>query len=509
MNQNTVEQREALETKRNIGRKIFKNLWTLACIQVDELQGDVTGEQPWNATSWQERSWQKLAKKCGGRFRVDGCAFDMRNTDNGMLFQKKWGFFSTHVGIAKKINKTCNRDAKTHTHIHGKYTALTAIYPKRLCLTFALALMSRKVELQNYFSDFCFHTGNEAELEDAEEYTLSEGPAIEEQGPASAEPEVAPRSEPAAEDQVAEPSNPEMSEDDLNTLRKIRIIHRNLGHPSQNVLLRMLRTAQVPERVLEIAKRFECDACKTQRHSIPKLPACPPVVTEKWNTVSVDTFWWTNPTKTLEDRDRCVVGISFMDEATDLHVASIVKEHNNTPTNTSGDDFIHQFCQAWLRCLPKPQRLRCDVEKCFEGDKVVTWLEESAIKLDMFPGESPWQLGKHSRHLHTLKQQMSKLAFELGPGVKNEEILSLCLSAKNEVHNYRGYSPNQWAFGQNSERVFSFLDMYHNLPSMNESHPSFEENIEKMAKARGFHSVRQREAPQACCSSSEQTNPSL
>ena len=277
---------------------------------------------------------------------------------------------------------------------------------------------------------------------------------------------------------------PDFSDEDLETLRKIRIIHRNLGHPSQNVMLRMFRTAQVPERVIEIAKRFECDACKTQRHSIPKLPACPPAVTEKWNTVSIDTFWWTNPTRTLEDVDRCVVGISFMDEATDLHVASIVRENKNTPGNLSGDEFIQHFCQTWLRCLPKPQRLRCDVEKCFEGDKVLNWLEESTIKIDMVPGEAPWQLGKHSRHLHTLKQQMSKSAFELGPDVTNEEIISLCLSAKHEVRNCRGYSPNQWAFGQNSERVFSFLDMYRNLPSMNESHPSFEENIEKVAKAR-------------------------
>lgn len=89
LNQNTEEQKQELDQKRRLGRKIFKNLETFVDVQIDELQGDVTGEQPWNASSWQERSWQRLARKCGGRFRVDGCAFGMKNPDNGLLFQKK------------------------------------------------------------------------------------------------------------------------------------------------------------------------------------------------------------------------------------------------------------------------------------------------------------------------------------------------------------------------------------------------------------------------------------
>ena len=79
---------------------------------------------------------------------------------------------------------------------------------------------------------------------------------------------------------------------------------------------------------------------------------------------------------------------------------------------------------------------------------------------------------------------MSKLAEELAPEVGNREIVALSVLAKNEVHNIRGYSPNQWAFGQNSDRTFSYLETYDHLPSMSSKHPSFQENLQKMDSAR-------------------------
>ena len=37
------------------------------------------------------------------------------------------------------------------------------------------------------------------------------------------------------------------------------------------------------------------------------------------------------------------------------------------------------------------------------------------------------------------------------------------MSAKNSMHNIRGYSPNQWAFGQEHNRIASFLQQGHNM----------------------------------------------
>lgn len=106
------------------------------------------------------------------------------------------------------------------------------------------------------------------------------------------------------------------------------------------------------------------------------------------------------------------------------------------------------------------------------------------IKPEPIAGEAYWQLGKHSRHLHTLKNQMTKLAEEVGEHVTAHEVLARCVSAKNEMHSIRGYSPNQWAFGSNPDRLCSTLTCHEHLPTMTTDDESFHENIKMMARAR-------------------------
>lgn len=55
LNQRTEEQRESLAEKRVEGRKILKAIKRLAEIQFHEIPGDFSGEQPWKATSWEEK----------------------------------------------------------------------------------------------------------------------------------------------------------------------------------------------------------------------------------------------------------------------------------------------------------------------------------------------------------------------------------------------------------------------------------------------------------------------
>lgn len=86
------------------------------------------------------------------------------------------------------------------------------------------------------------------------------------------------------------------------------------------------------------------------------------------------------------------------------------------------------------------------------------------MKLEPIAAESAWQGGKHSKHLQTLKEQLNLLCMEIGDGFGLEQLLALAVSAKNNMHNIRGYSPNQWAFGQNHSKISSFLENTNNLP---------------------------------------------
>ena len=475
LNQRTPEQREELHAKRVVGRRIFKHLEKLAQIQLYEVGGDLSGEQPWTASSWKEPAWARIARMAGGRFRVDGCRYGMKHPDSGKLLQKGWGFFATHPGIRRLIAKTCNHSPEQHCPIEGKITASTAEYPKALCRQFVLGLLDRRAD----FTELCHlvhshqHSlGKQCNPKDCKGVYVGEEPEADSPAPGEG-------GEPR--DDAGEEASEEITAAEW---QRLRLLHRNLGHPTSEVLVRMLKQAHASDRFVRAARQLQCDICIRQAQKKPVLPATPHVPKEKWNVISVDTFWWKHPCRDEEGREQHAVGISYLDEATDLHVASIIREDVRMPPSITGDEFKESFMNDWLKCLPKPKVLRSDVEGCFKKWSVIEWLEEQLIQVSPIAGEAPWQVGKHSRHLHTLKMQMIKLGQELGSEVGAKELCALSVSAKNEVHSIKGYSPNQWAFGQNSDRVFSTLKCYEHLPNMSSENPSFHENIKRMARAR-------------------------
>ena len=245
---------------------------------------------------------------------------------------------------------------------------------------------------------------------------------------------------------------------------------------------RMLRDSGAPQEVLKEVDGFQCPHCLQRGRRSPTRPSIVPRVYEKWQCVSVDTFWWHTPKEALNEGEEpeYILGISMMDEATDYHRAIIVRKGDRPLRNMSGQEFREGFSKGWLQSLPAPSLLRYDEEGFLRKLEVVSWLETLGIKLEPIAGESAWQVGKHSKHLQTLKEQMSLLAMELGRGYGVEEILGLALSAKNNIHNIRGYSPNQWAFGQNHSRISSFLQQYQNLPLQSARGDwTFEENVQK------------------------------
>ena len=60
------------------------------------------------------------------------------------------------------------------------------------------------------------------------------------------------------------------------------------------------------------------------------------------------------------------------------------------------------------------------------------------------------------------------------------ELFALATSAKNSTHQVRGYSPNQWAFGANHNRISSFLENGDHLPWLSQCEvPDFEEAMKQ------------------------------
>ena len=466
-NRRTEQQVLRLEQERRNSKKILRNCRKLFEIQIHELQAQgsgvaethASGEQPLRAQSWSEESWRAMTRQAGGRFRVDGCEHGLKNPKTGHYLQKSWGWFATCGALRRALEKKCQHSSGDHDLIQGDLTAGTATYPPGLCKAVAQCIMSPEVQ----WNEVCGMVGNLLESTAyANENPQSEQAEADEEDRAIAELLEAPPNEVPPN----EAEDPEAKDKPVVTvqearqsriLRKLRVIHTNLGHPSNDIMLRMLRDAKAPQEIIEAARKFQCTFCRTRGRSIPRRPAAPPKVTEKWHTVSVDTFWWHSPHKDKGQSREHAVGVSFLDEATDFHVAAILRTGPKKQSSISSAEFKEVFCRDWVRTFPTPKVLRVDDEGCFRDHGLMEWLSSKGVEIQVIAGESPWQNGKHSRHLETLKENMSLLASELPAETSSKEILVLSLGAKNELHQIRGYTPNQWAFGQAKGRLESLL----------------------------------------------------
>lgn len=184
-------------------------------------------------------------------------------------------------------------------------------------------------------------------------------------------------------------------------------------------------------------------------------------------------------------RKHCV-GLSLFDEGSNYHVVGIVRQGDKAQPSISAEDFKQCFQRLWLNSLPKPKQIRYDCEGFFRSLDLVQWLEGYGIRLQPIAGEAPWQLDKHSKHLETIKENANLLATELPPETELEEVISATVAAKNELHTLHGFAPNQWAFGQNCDRLESFLQQGDQVvvQQQREKRVSFEDQLKRKNEAR-------------------------
>ena len=499
-NQKTPAQRSNHKAKQEHGRLILKNCLKLIQVQRQELDGQsgmgpdcqeahAGDEQPLRATSWKEPAVRNMLKLCGERFSCDGCRFGLEN-DHGDPIRKPWGWFSSLPGVKEVLHKVCQKHHPSHAPVTGKDLAKTAIYPEQLCRDFAKVLIQHRDDclqepIHNAVVDAVYvqhdleEEGTPFDMEPPEQ-ARDTSHNHEDLSPPQEVSDNQAEGEPQPEEQEPGTWDPQTIE------KKLRTIHANLGHPSNQVLVRMLKDAKASPGIIQKAQQFQCPQCAQRGHAQPHRTSQVPHASRKWESVSVDTFWWHSPHKDPKGNPQeHTVGISWLDEASDFHTAVIVRSGDKKQGNIKSAEFRDAFSKHWLRTLPKPESLRFDDEGSFRDTGLIDWIEAQAIKIGVIAGEAAWQVGKHSRHLEVLKENMTLLSLEVGPEVKAEELLGLSLAAKNELHNIQGYSPNQWCFGQGMDRIASFLQHGNHLPTQSlRGKETFEETLQRAEAAR-------------------------
>ena len=100
--------------------------------------------------------------------------------------------------------------------------------------------------------------------------------------------------------------------------QRLQRVHRNLGHPSNRLLVQILQEAAAPASVIKMAMELECPLCAMFVRTAPAIPANPYNRShELGQTVAMDFSYHTTP------QGEKLMILHFIDEASKYHTAKI------------------------------------------------------------------------------------------------------------------------------------------------------------------------------------------
>ena len=135
---------------------------------------------------------------------------------------------------------------------------------------------------------------------------------------------------------------------DEETKKAVRKAHRNLGHPSRESFVRMLRLGGTKPDAMRYARLWTCATCAQMKAPSMQRPAMVKKEVQDFNdTVSLDLL-------TVHDvnMNRYEV-ISIVDWGSRYHVAAMMKD------KTSGRA-ARKFCTHWINWVGAPRKVQMD-----------------------------------------------------------------------------------------------------------------------------------------------------
>ena len=226
-------------------------------------------------------------------------------------------------------------------------------------------------------------------------------------------------------------------EQDKQRLKNLLLrCHVNLGHPSRERFIHMLKSANASEEAMKCAKELNCSTCAANRlkdlnHVAKKTRA------EGFNQqVNMDTF------DLPIYQQKILKMLNVLCEGTGLQICIPLWK------GAKACEVRKAYRKYWLRWAGTPVRILTDGGTEFEReaqegfDRDGTFVEKTAAF-------SPWQNGACERHGGEWKKIFQKAFEETQPMTKLEvnELIDHVNNAKNTMQRRHGYSPMQHVFG--------------------------------------------------------------
>ena len=190
-------------------------------------------------------------------------------------------------------------------------------------------------------------------------------------------------SEAFASERLREDPGPDRREREMR--ESVKRCHVNLGHPSKERFLHMLKSAGASARAIKIAKELKCDICEAKRPP-PSRPVAKSRRAQQLNEqVNLDTF----ELPIFQSRNLHMLNI--YDEGTGLQICTPLWR------GKTAERVRKSYRKSWKRWCGCPKRILTDNGAEFDG-AMQEGLELDGSYVDRIAAYAPWQAGVTERH---------------------------------------------------------------------------------------------------------------
>ncbi len=216
----------------------------------------------------------------------------------------------------------------------------------------------------------------------------------------------------------------------------VRRCHVNLGHPSKERFIHMLKSANASETAIDLAKRLECSTCSAKRlqesHPVSKHRRA-----EAFNEqLCMDTF------DLPIYQQKVLKMLNIVDEGTNLQLCIPLWK------GARASEVRKAYRKYWKRWAGVPKRILTDGGGEFD-EAAQEGFDQDGSYVEKTAAFAPWQNGLPERNGGVWKSVFAKAYEEGQPRNKDEinELIDQVNVARNSMCRRHGFTPYQHVFG--------------------------------------------------------------
>ena len=226
----------------------------------------------------------------------------------------------------------------------------------------------------------------------------------------------------------------------------LKRLHVNLGHPSNQAMVRHLAQAGASGPALLGARQLRCATCERTKMPPPARPTkC--VQARRFNDRLLLDIIYIRDVASAQH-----MFLSEVDAGTTYHVVDYLDTR-------SEDEVVRVLTQGWFRFFGFPDEMVVDAEGAMRSWGFEQLCAQAGIRVRHVPPDAHYQFGRAERHGQAVKWIMRRLINQYSAITSDDMKLlaNLACSAKNSLARRSGASPCQWVFGRNPKIPSSLL----------------------------------------------------